>query len=192
MTYSELEAILDEIQIKPGMGTFDRLRWISKENTILAIVERLQGYKLTLNLMLSILQCDETQRAKQSTERLAESVAKLTESHEKLTASIESLQREGSIPSNERDTDVDTIRTPHSAFSSPTTIKPSNDSDDILIGDDDRVETTVETSMEGGENAGASGTDLPYSYLKAISTLAFEEDLNTSSVYSATRTVSIQ
>ena len=55
-TYSELESILDGLNIDSGMGTFDRVVWSLKESSIRGIVQRLQNHKISLTLMLNILQ----------------------------------------------------------------------------------------------------------------------------------------
>ena len=54
-TYSELEGIIDSVQID-GMNTFDRVRWSEKETSVQDIVRRMQNQKSSLILMLSILQ----------------------------------------------------------------------------------------------------------------------------------------
>lgn len=55
-TYFELEAIIDSLKIgSSGMSVFDRAKWTLKEASIKAIVQRLEIYKSSLNLMLSIM-----------------------------------------------------------------------------------------------------------------------------------------
>ncbi|OCK91156.1 uncharacterized protein K441DRAFT_665166 [Cenococcum geophilum 1.58] len=56
-TYSELEAIIDSLKIGlSGISVFDRVKWSVKEASIKTIVQRLEIYKSSLNLMLSIMQ----------------------------------------------------------------------------------------------------------------------------------------
>ena len=55
-TYSELEAVIDGLDVVPELGNFDRVRWSLKESKILALVQRLQNHKASLTLMLTIMQ----------------------------------------------------------------------------------------------------------------------------------------
>ncbi|KAE8450808.1 hypothetical protein EG329_005721 [Mollisiaceae sp. DMI_Dod_QoI] len=57
-TYDKLEVFIDELKIVPSdMGVLDRFKWIRKEKDVGNIVQRLQNYKSSLNLMITILQC---------------------------------------------------------------------------------------------------------------------------------------
>ena len=55
-TYSELEAAIDGLGINAEMAVFDRAVWSIQEPRITAIVQRLQNHKISLTLMLAILQ----------------------------------------------------------------------------------------------------------------------------------------
>jgi hypothetical protein len=55
-TYDELEAIIDNVHGTTEMGAIDRLKWTLKETEIKDIIQRIQNHKISLTLMLSILQ----------------------------------------------------------------------------------------------------------------------------------------
>jgi hypothetical protein len=56
ITYDELEAIIDSVHGATKMGAIDRLKWTLKETEIRDIIQRIQNHKISLTLMLSILQ----------------------------------------------------------------------------------------------------------------------------------------
>jgi hypothetical protein len=56
ITYSELEAIIDSVHGGTDMGAIDRLKWTLKETEVQDIIQRIQNHKISLTLMLSILQ----------------------------------------------------------------------------------------------------------------------------------------
>lgn len=55
-TYSDLQFILDSLNISEDMGAFDRLKWVRQEDKINSVVQRLQSHKSSLTLMLTIMQ----------------------------------------------------------------------------------------------------------------------------------------
>ncbi len=55
LAFSELEQTLASLQTGEHMRVIDKLKWSSKETTILRILARLQSSKTSLNLMLTIL-----------------------------------------------------------------------------------------------------------------------------------------
>jgi hypothetical protein len=55
-TYSDLQTILDGLNIDPGMGLFDRIKWVRQESSLQTSLQRLQSHKLSLTLMLTIVQ----------------------------------------------------------------------------------------------------------------------------------------
>ena len=54
ITFSELENILDELELK-SMGILDRMRWTWKETDIMLLIQRLQHHKVSLSLMLNVI-----------------------------------------------------------------------------------------------------------------------------------------
>lgn len=55
-TYSDLQSILTTLNISEDMGVFDRIKWMRQEGSLNTLVQRLQSHKLSLTLMLTILQ----------------------------------------------------------------------------------------------------------------------------------------
>jgi hypothetical protein len=55
-TYDELEAVIESVHGDAEMGVIDRLKWTLKETEIQDIVQRIQNHKISLTLMLSILE----------------------------------------------------------------------------------------------------------------------------------------
>ena len=53
-TFSELEELIDQLKAK-DLGFLDRTKWAAKESVIAALITRLQTHKLSLSLMLTIL-----------------------------------------------------------------------------------------------------------------------------------------
>ena len=53
-TFSELESLLDGLKLEQ-MGLLDRFKWISEAPRIAGILERLEAHKISLTLMLTIL-----------------------------------------------------------------------------------------------------------------------------------------
>ena len=55
MTFSELETVLNSLKTEGSLDTIDRMKWVRKDSTITAIIQRLQNHKISMNLMLTIL-----------------------------------------------------------------------------------------------------------------------------------------
>lgn len=55
-TYSDLQRVMDGLNVNPSMGMFDRLKWSREEQKLSLILQRLQNHKSSLTLMLTILQ----------------------------------------------------------------------------------------------------------------------------------------
>lgn len=56
VTYSDLDAALTSLHVDTGMRAWDRGMWCVKKDRVNDIVRRLQNHKMTLALMLNILQ----------------------------------------------------------------------------------------------------------------------------------------
>ena len=54
LTFSELEKLLDQMKVE-DMAILDRVKWVRKETEILRLVQRLQNHKVSLSLMLNIM-----------------------------------------------------------------------------------------------------------------------------------------
>lgn len=55
-TFSDLQSLMDQLNLSPDMGTIDKMKWARQESNITAIVQRLQNHKSSLTLMLTVLQ----------------------------------------------------------------------------------------------------------------------------------------
>lgn len=55
VTYSELEPIMNSLGITPARGFWNRIKWKYRENDIIRILDRLGDHRLSLSLMLTIL-----------------------------------------------------------------------------------------------------------------------------------------
>ena len=55
-SFSELEEILDTLKVETNVSLLDRIKWASKESAIVAVCKRLESNKVSLTLMLTILQ----------------------------------------------------------------------------------------------------------------------------------------
>ncbi|KAF5599874.1 CAMK CAMKL KIN4 kinase [Fusarium pseudoanthophilum] len=86
-TFSDLQSLMDQLNLSPDMGTIDKMKWARQESNIAAIVQRLQNHKSSLTLMLTVLQCNQD-----------------------LSSRIRGLEREGSIIAESRMGDVSTLR----------------------------------------------------------------------------------
>ncbi|KAF5254451.1 hypothetical protein FANTH_709 [Fusarium anthophilum] len=86
-TFSDLQSLMDQLNLSPDMRTIDKMKWARQESNIAAIVQRLQNHKSSLTLMLTVLQCNQD-----------------------LASRIRGLEREGSIIAESRRDDVSTIR----------------------------------------------------------------------------------
>ncbi|KAL2040480.1 hypothetical protein N7G274_006923 [Stereocaulon virgatum] len=69
LTFSELEKLLDEINIQ-HMKIPDCFKWARNESTITDLIHRLQNHKVSLSLMLNILNGSTIADAKDSVDRL--------------------------------------------------------------------------------------------------------------------------
>jgi hypothetical protein len=55
-TYSDLQRVLEDLNLKPEMNVFDKIKWARSESLIHTIVRRLQHQKSSMSLMLTIIQ----------------------------------------------------------------------------------------------------------------------------------------
>ncbi|EXL45948.1 hypothetical protein FOCG_11942 [Fusarium oxysporum f. sp. radicis-lycopersici 26381] len=109
-TFSDLQRLMDQLNLSPGMGTIDKMKWARQESYICAIVQRLQNHKSSLTLMLTVLQCETMKEAQSSTHHLCNLVEELLQSNQDLASRIRGLEREGSIIAESRRDDVSTLR----------------------------------------------------------------------------------
>ncbi|KAG7410873.1 hypothetical protein Forpe1208_v009655 [Fusarium oxysporum f. sp. rapae] len=109
-TFSDLQSLMDQLNLSPDMGTIDKMKWARQESNITAIVQRLQNHKSSLTLMLTVLQCETMKEAQSSTRHLCTLVEELLRSNQDLATRIRGLERENSIIAESRRDDVSTLR----------------------------------------------------------------------------------
>lgn len=56
VTYLDLDAILKSLHADTGLRAWDRAKWFLKKDSVVSLIQRLQGHKGTFNTMLNILQ----------------------------------------------------------------------------------------------------------------------------------------
>jgi len=133
-TYSDLSVIINSLDIgSSGISVFDRVKWTLKEAGINSIVQRLQNYKSSLNLMLSILQSTSIIEIHQTVTRLHSLMEQLLRSDDDLYRRLSSLKG---------------ARSPPSGASSIETIL-HNSTDD----NDDNGSNTIRTTIAANRNA---------------------------------------
>ncbi|KAF7549688.1 hypothetical protein G7046_g8266 [Stylonectria norvegica] len=96
-TYSDLQRIIDGLNVHPTMGLLDRLKWTRQQSEINRIMHQLQCQKASLTLILTILQCVTMQEAKESTQHLIQRVEESMAINRDLAERIRGLEREGSV-----------------------------------------------------------------------------------------------
>jgi hypothetical protein len=106
-TYSELEAIIDSLKIgSSGMSVFDRVKWTVKEASIKTIVQRLEIYKSSLNLMLSIMQSTPIIEIHQTVESLHSIMEQLLGSDDDLWRRFNRRKRARTLSSGTSNTEM--------------------------------------------------------------------------------------
>lgn len=55
-TYSDLQLLLDSLNVSEDMGVFDRVKWMMQEDKLNILLQRLQSHKSSMTLMLTIFQ----------------------------------------------------------------------------------------------------------------------------------------
>jgi hypothetical protein len=96
MAKDELETLLDGMGLVYAgsgiTGTFDRMRWIRKEQGIQRLVQRLQNHKASLNLILTVLQCSSVTQIQNSVLRLSNLVEEAVSSNSALSIRLGRLE----------------------------------------------------------------------------------------------------
>ncbi|RYP01847.1 hypothetical protein DL764_006050 [Monosporascus ibericus] len=97
----ELETLVDDLGLaysdKGVTGVFDRARWTRKEDDIKTLLQRLQNHKSSLNLILTIFQCNSSSRIQESLTRLCSLVEEAVSSSSALSLRISRLEGSGTI-----------------------------------------------------------------------------------------------
>ncbi|KUJ22170.1 uncharacterized protein LY89DRAFT_395334 [Mollisia scopiformis] len=96
LLFSELEASLPSPPSAESstsrLPILSRLKWARKESTFTSLFTRLQGFKGSISLMLTILQSDSDSRAAENQKQLSENVAALLESNRSLYLRLLNLE----------------------------------------------------------------------------------------------------
>lgn len=99
-TYSDIQAILESLNLNPEMGAFDRTKWAQQESKITVTIQRLRDHKSSLHFIREILHCEFKQEAENSNRKLCALVKQALETNQDLKARIKRLEHEGSIHSD--------------------------------------------------------------------------------------------
>lgn len=110
-TFSELRRTLDKLTSRPRRVA-ERVKWTLKEESISKSLLRLQGSRISLNLMLTTLNCVTIEEAIESSNALQSLVMKTLESNEEIVRRLDSVHAGPAAPSMEAETC--TIITRHS------------------------------------------------------------------------------
>ncbi len=70
LTFSDLQVFVEGLQSEATMGLMDRVRWMSKETELKAMLSRLETHNSSLTLMLTILTCQLQIEAESKVDRL--------------------------------------------------------------------------------------------------------------------------
>ncbi|KAI0104326.1 Rho GTPase activation protein [Nemania sp. FL0031] len=100
-TFSELDTFTEALQSESDLHLLDRLRWVSKESELQAILIRIESHKSSLNLMLMILTCQKQEEAEDQVDHLCHLVQKVLDSNATIAqrlVAIEGTSRETSNP----------------------------------------------------------------------------------------------
>ncbi|KAE9363391.1 hypothetical protein N431DRAFT_475544 [Stipitochalara longipes BDJ] len=167
--FSELESALPSL---PSSKTSNarlpirvRLEWTKKESTFTALLLRLQGFKISISAMLTILRRQSDLHAAEGREKLTKNIAALLESNKELSRRLMGLESEvQNSLSQQRHRVLSTI----------------NNLDDRAEETQQPIESTEEETIENGSN---SLHALPAPEDIAVSSFDFEDDLETSRVY---------
>ncbi|KAI3334274.1 Rho GTPase activation protein [Ustulina deusta] len=108
-TFSELDTFAEALQSESDLNLLDRLRWVSKESELKAILMRIESHKGSLNLMLMILTCQKQEEAEDKVDHLCHLVQKVLESNTILAQRLGALEE--TPPEMPNQTVVETVTT---------------------------------------------------------------------------------
>ncbi|WXC48166.1 hypothetical protein QX201_007881 [Fusarium graminearum] len=95
VTYSDLQTIIDNLNLSSDLRTFDKLKWARQASSINTIVQRLQNHKSSLNLLLTVVQCETMKEAEFWNQRLCGLIQELLFSNQDLHRRIKGLEGQG-------------------------------------------------------------------------------------------------
>ncbi|KAI0545639.1 hypothetical protein F4679DRAFT_560234 [Xylaria curta] len=153
-----------------------RMQWAHQEESLKSLLARLQGFKVSVTVVLTLLQCDSDRRAQQLQMELAANVGALLESNHELSRRMAHL---------EYALDTQTIQSRQSIMSVLATAKSEAEGGvTVSLPISAAAEQPVSVTSTSTSSASPSGDTMslaPDSVLK--SAFEFESDLNMSRVY---------
>ncbi|KAI0862365.1 Pleckstrin homology domain-containing protein [Xylaria cubensis] len=152
-----------------------RMKWASQEESLRPLLARLQGFKVSVTVVLTLLQCDSDHRAQQLQMELAANVSALLESNYELSRRMVHL---------EDAFDLQTIRSRQSIMSVLETGRPEAKGGGVVVGASpaEVKETILSAAAQQPVHPPGETTSLgPESVLRSV--FEFESDLETSRVY---------
>ncbi|KAL8839292.1 MAG: hypothetical protein Q9170_001809 [Blastenia crenularia] len=91
--FAELEQNLESLKTGEPMRTIDRVKWATKEKSILRLLARLQTSKASLTMLLSILTCNSMEAAEATTRDLTTAVHQLLRSNINMSRRLRNIER---------------------------------------------------------------------------------------------------
>ncbi|KAL8670647.1 MAG: hypothetical protein Q9168_004826 [Polycauliona sp. 1 TL-2023] len=185
MTFSELEAAVDGLRPGSVSKINARFKWITKENTISQLLQRLQASKSSMGLLLTTLTCTRIDEAREATESLTGVVNGVLDTTQSIRQRLEQSDlpiqvKHQSAPSALENTmepiedNASTIRPASTAWASDAltalekTMKPAEDGDPLILPGRTTWASDVPTIVDNNPQFG----------------FAFDPDLRASRVYS--------
>ncbi|KAF2026317.1 hypothetical protein EK21DRAFT_92455 [Setomelanomma holmii] len=160
LLFSALEALVDQLgEIEPKESILIRTQWARHKKELDSILSRLLSFKISINLVLSILQCDSDLDAQRDRKQLLDVTAKLLASNVDLAKRIADLEH--------------CYHSSNSAITRPSTRRASN--------------VTYSTGTDDDDSAEPSPMPASISLAEARRRSHFEHDLEASRVYSKVR-----
>jgi hypothetical protein len=115
MTKDDLETIIDELGLVYSSGgvtgAFKRFQWIRKEEDIEKLLRRLQNHKLSLNLILTILQSSTMSQVQGCVSQLCALVEQAVSQNSALSSRLSRLEAATTIDTKETDNDDESVET---------------------------------------------------------------------------------
>ncbi|TRX91816.1 hypothetical protein FHL15_007369 [Xylaria flabelliformis] len=152
-----------------------RMKWARQEESLRPLLARLQGFKVSVTVVLTLLQCDSDHRGQQLQTELAANVGALLESNYELSRRMMHL---------EDAFDMQTIRSRQSIMSVLATGRPEAKGGDVIVGASpaEVKESILSAAAEQPvPSPGETASLAPESILRSV--FEFESDLETSRVY---------
>ncbi|KAI0187749.1 hypothetical protein EV127DRAFT_435930 [Xylaria flabelliformis] len=166
-----ISGILGLLPTQRRLPLLARMKWARQEESLRTLLARLQGFKVSVTVVLTLLQCDSGHRAQQLQMELGANVGALLESNYELSRRMMHL---------EDAFDVQTIRSRQSIMSVLATERPEAQGGGVVVG-----ASLAEVRERILSAAAEQPVPPPESVLRSV--FEFESDLETSRVYRRAR-----